>query len=203
MKEEEEETYGVREPAGSYNYINEEEYLESERAALDKHEYYRGKIFAMSEIPLRHNFIFTNVLGLLAPLLKSRACFPYGSDFRLHIPKNTLYTYPDITIVCGELKMKDDGEKDNLLNPSVIIEILSKSTRKYDRGLKFTLYKDIDSFSEYILIDSMAVSVEQFIRNDDNSWHLSEYKLAGEQFTIKKVNITLPISDVYERTGLL
>ncbi len=100
---------------------------------------------------------------------------PFGSDLRIHIPKNTLYTYPDISIICGEMECTDD-HFDTATNPSVIIELLSKSTRNYDKGGKFTLYRDIDTLQEYILIDTEAIYVEKHIRNEDNSWQLTEFK---------------------------
>ncbi len=188
----------VKEPAPKYDRFTAEEYLEMEREALDKHEYYQGEIFAMSGASIPHNFIFSNVFGDLCIKLKGKSCRPFGSDFRVHIPKNTLFTYPDITIVCGKEEVVDDDVSDNLLNPSVTIELLSKSTRNYDKGKKFTLYQDIDSFKEYILIDTEKVHVERYIRNADNSWSLSEYKNIEDSFTIATVNITVQLKDVYE-----
>lgn len=188
----------VKEPALKYNYISPEYYLEEERKALEKHEYYQGEVFAMSGASPEHNFISTNVLVDIGNKLKGKNCRPFGSDFRVHIPKNTFYTYPDITIVCGKTELADDDVKDNLLNPSVIIELLSKSTRNYDKGQKFTLYRDIDSLQEYILIDTEKIHVEKHIRNADNSWLLTEFKTIEESFTINTVNITIQLKDVYE-----
>ncbi|MFZ1525877.1 MAG: Uma2 family endonuclease, partial [Saprospiraceae bacterium] len=125
-------------------YFTPEQYLESERLALEKHEFYLGEIFAMSGASFRHNQIFKNTYGNLFNKLKGKPCQPYGSDLRIHIPNNSLYTYPDISIICGKPEMTDTV-KDTITNPSVIIEILSKSTYDYDKGQKFTLYRDIDS----------------------------------------------------------
>lgn len=203
MKEEEEDINEVREAAVSYRRMNEEAYLEWESTSTNKHEYYRGEVFAMAGASTAHLHISSNVLIMLGMQLKGKDCFPFGSDLRVHIPKNTLYTYPDITIVCNEMETINDGECDNLLNPSVIIEILSKSTRKYDQGLKFNLYKDIASLQEYILIDSEKVAVQQFIRDEHNNWALTRYQSPEDSFTVKQVNATLSISGVYERTRLL
>ena len=137
----------VNEPVLKYNYISPEEYLAGERAALDKHEYYQGEVFAMSGASLKHNMIFSNLFTDIGSKLKGKSCRPYGSDLRIHIPKNTLYTYPDITIICGAAELTDN-EFDTATNPSVIIELLSQSTRNYDKGEKFTLYRDIDSLNE-------------------------------------------------------
>ncbi|MBK7638269.1 MAG: Uma2 family endonuclease [Saprospiraceae bacterium] len=155
-------------------YITPEQYLESERLALEKHEFYLGEIFAMSGASFRHNQIFKNTYIKLGTKLAGKSCQPYGSDLRIHIPNNSLYTYPDISIICGKPEMTDTV-KDTITNPSVIIEILSKSTYDYDKGQKFTLYRDIDSLREYILIDSMSIRVEHYFKNEDSSWTLKYY----------------------------
>ncbi|MEO6733360.1 MAG: Uma2 family endonuclease [Ferruginibacter sp.] len=179
------------------NYISEQEYLEAERKALEKHEYYKGEIFAMSGASFLHNKIFSNLFGGLASKLKGKSCVPYGSDLRIHIPSNSLYTYPDISIICGEIEPTDD-QFDTATNPSVIVEILSPSTKDYDKGSKFTLYRNIETLKEYILVDSTSISVEKFIRNPDNSWVLTEYKLLTDIFVISTVDITITLSDIYE-----
>jgi Uma2 family endonuclease len=178
-------------------HITEKEYLETERLALEKHEYYKGEIFAMSGASIAHNKIFSNTFLEIGTKLKGKKCQPFGSDLRIHIPKNTLFTYPDISIVCGETETTDD-KFDTITNPSVIIEILSPSTRNYDKGEKFTLYREIDSLQEYILIDSERIMVEKFIRNSDNSWQLTEYKSIDLSFSITTVAIEMPLLDIYE-----
>ena len=158
----------VKEPALKYSHASPAEYLERERTASEKHEYYLGEVFAMSGASLAHNKIFSNLFGYIAGKLKGKSCRPYGSDLRIHIPKNTLFTYPDITIICGEPILTDD-KFDTATNPSIIIELLSTSTRNYDKGEKFTLYRDIESLQEYILVDTEKVYVEKHLRNEDNS----------------------------------
>ena len=187
----------VKEPAPKYNYISPEHYLEMERASDTKHEYYKGEVFAMSGASLPHNDIFHNVYGALTFFLKGKGCKPYGSDLRIHIPKDSLYTYPDISIICGKPQTTDIF-RDNIINPSVIIEILSKSTKDYDRGSKFTLYRSINTLKEYILIDSTSISVEIFTRQEDNSWRLTEFKQQSDNFTITTINLTLYLKDIYE-----
>ena len=189
----------VNEPALKYNYISPEEYLEAERAGTQKHEYYRGEVFAMSGASIAHNIIFSNVFGELCVKMKNRECKPLGSDLRVHIPGNTLYTYPDIAIICGKEQLEDT---DNLLNPCVIIELLSKSTGNYDKGQKFTLYRDIISLQEYILIDTEKMHIEKHIRNTDNSWLLTEYKNMEDSFFINIVDITIQLKDVYADLSL-
>lgn len=186
----------LNEPALQYNYISAEEYLERETQSNEKHEYYRGEIFAMSGASLPHNDIFSNLFVDIGHQLKGKNCKPYGSDLRIHIPKNTLYTYPDISIICGGTDLSD-ATFDTATNPSVIIELLSKTTRNYDKGEKFTLYRDIDSLKEYILVDTEKVYVEKHIRNTDNSWQLTDYRSLENSFTIDTVQLTLSLKDIY------
>ena len=187
----------VNEPALKYKYISPEEYLAEERAALDKHEYYQGEVFAMSGASLKHNVIFSNLFTDIGSKLKGKGCRPYGSDLRIHIPKNTLYTYPVISIICGEADLTDK-EFDTATNPSVIIELLSKSTRNYDKGEKFTLYRDIDTLKEYLLVDTEKIYVEKHIRNADGSWQLTDYKSLENSFTIDSLQINILLTDIYE-----
>lgn len=121
----------VKEPLPAYNKdrYTIEEYLEMENTATEKHEYYKGEIFAMSGAKLRHNIIATNLLVALGVKLSGKPCRPFGSDMRIHIPKNTLFTYPDISVVCGEVESRNNDEM-NVLNPTLIIEVLSPSTKK-------------------------------------------------------------------------
>ena len=183
------------------NYISQEEYLDAERLATNKHEYYKGEIFAISGARIAHNMIFKNTFVDIANKLKGKKCQPFGSDLRIHIPSNTLYTYPDISIICGEIDTLDDTF-DTATNPSVIIEILSESTRNYDKGGKFTLYRAIESLQEYILIDSESVMVEKFIRNADNSWQLTEYITLEQKFSIATLAIELQLADIYNNVKL-
>ena len=178
-------------------YFTESEYLALERAAQEKHEYYKGEIFAMSGTSFKHNVIQMNLLVLLGVYLENKSCTPFGSDLRVHIPKNSLYTYPDVLIVCDEPKFVDD-EFDSLINPAVIIEILSPSTANYDRGAKFDLYREIDSLKEYILIDSTKVHLVHYAKNADNTWTLSETKNVEDQFSIPLVQFQATLARIYK-----
>jgi len=190
---------GVREPIVAYGKKNFsiEEYLEFERASIEKHEYYQGEIFAMSGAGNMHNLIFSNVFGDLAYRLKGKACKPFGSDMRVHIPENTLFTYPDISIFCKDLTVQG-FDNDNFTEPSAIIEILSPSTKNYDRGDKFKLYRDIPTLKEYILIDSETISVEAFRLNEHNHWELEEYKKPDDILSIQTVQVSLLLSEIYD-----
>ena len=177
-------------------YIGEPEYLAFERESQERHEYYKGEIFAMSGASFKHNIIEDNVRGTLYSYLKGKKCRSFGSNLRIHIPKNTLYTYPDILIVCDEPKFIDN-EVDTLLNPAVIIEILSPSTANYDRGAKFDLYREIESLKEYILIDSSTIHFVHYVKNPDSTWTLSESKDVNAPFYITTIGLQISLSHVY------
>jgi Uma2 family endonuclease len=202
----------VNEPIVAYgkNKFTVEEYLQMEKAATERHEYYQGEIFrmqghgellAMSGASPRHNILFTNIFTALAIRLKGKTCQPYGPDLRIHIPQNTLYTYPDITIYCGEFKSAEEDE-DSFVEPTVIIEILSPSTRNYDRGEKFMLYRDIPTLKEYMLADTKSVRVEIFRVNSNGHWELEEYKSLQDQLLLSSVQLSIPLSEIYQRTKL-
>jgi Uma2 family endonuclease len=177
-------------------FVTTKEFLDSERLATEKHEYFRGEIFAMSGASIIHNRIFSNTFGDLAFKLRGKKCQPFGSDLRIHIPKNTLFTYPDMSIICGEIETTDD-KFDTITNPSVIIEILSPSTRDYDMGQKFSLYREIESLKEYIMIDSEKICVTKYFKNLDNSWLMTEYKSIASTFIISTIDLEIKLSDVY------
>ena len=188
----------VNEPVVAYQkrHYTVEEYLEMEKASTEKHEYFQGEIFAMSGAGFNHNLIFSNVFGVLAHKLKGSKCIPFGSDMRMNIPENTLFTYPDISIYCNEIKHLNEDE-DTILQPTVIIEILSPSTKNYDRGKKFTLYKDIPSLKEYIMIDSESVSVEAYYIDEEKNWALNQQKELSEALTFVSMGFDVALSDIY------
>jgi Uma2 family endonuclease len=193
----------VNEPAVAYGKqkYTIEEYLQMERASDEKHEYYKGEIFAMAGASNRHNVIFSNVFGELFSRLRNSPCRPYGSDQRIHIPENTLFTYPDISIICGSI-IASDKDEDTATRPIVIIEILSKATRNYDRGEKFRLYRAIPTLREYMLVDSDNVWVEIFRINDHGHWELEEYKTLQETVLLPAINVSLKMEEIYSGTLL-
>lgn len=177
--------------------VSSEQYLENERQTQEKHEYYLGEVFAMGGASFQHNQIFKNTFIALGSKLAGKLCQPYGSDLRIHIPSNSLYTYPDISVICGKPELAD-AIHDTITNPSLIIEILSKSTYDYDKGQKFTLYRDIASLREYILIDSMTVRVEHYSKNEDGSWKLRDYRTIEGEINIATIGEDLLLSDIYK-----
>ena len=194
----------LNEPAVAYQkqYITEEEYLALEEKALEKHEYYQGEIFLMSGTKVSHNTISVNLVRDIAVHLKGKPCKPFHSDQRVYIEKNGLFTYPDIFIVCGKTETRKNDDW-NVLNPAVIIEILSPSTKTYDRGDKFKLYRDLPTLKEYLLVDSGAIGVEAFFINKTNHWELKEYRNITDALWIETIQLSIPLTDVYEGTDLI
>jgi len=137
----------------------------------------------------------------LASWLKDKPCQPFGSEMRVHIPENTLYTYPDISVFCGDL-MDMSEEDDNAVGPSVLIQILSPSINNYDRGVKFELYRDIPTLKEYILIDSEAVGIEVWRLNEQNRWKLEQYKYLKSILEIQTVAFASSLEEIYKGTHL-
>ncbi len=178
-------------------YVTEKEYLEFERSALDKHEYYQGEIFAISGASYKHNFLESNLRGALHNFLKGKRCREFGGNLRVHIPVNTLYTYPDILVICDEPNFIND-EFDTITNPSIIIEILSPSTANYDRGAKFELYRDISTLNEYVLVDSKEKHVVVYAKNNDNTWTLSETKNVNNAITLPSINFNITLAEIYD-----
>lgn len=173
-----------------------EEYLALERSSDIKHEYYRGEIFAMSGASLPHNRIQMNFIGETHNFLKGKSCDVFGSDLRVSIPENGLYTYPDAVIVCGGPQLADK-EMDALLNPVAIVEVLSKSTQSYDRGDKFALYRAIPSLKEYILIGSENIGVEHYTKQENSTWVLKELKQLSDTLHITAIDFPLPLAELY------
>ncbi len=193
----------VRESAHAYQkgFYTIPEFLEMENAATEKHEYYKGEIFAMSGAGTRHNIISVNLIASLVIALKGKGCRPYGSDMRVHIPENTLFTYPDVSVICGEVKtIKEDTN--TVSRPTVIFEILSPSTSNYDRGIKFMLYRAIPSLKDYILVDSQSVHVEHFAINKEGLWQLEEYNKLQQEVIIESLKVRLSLKEVYEDAQL-
>ena len=183
------------------SYYTPQEYLRLERDADYKSEYFKGEIFAMAWASENHNMISRRVSGALYNNLQGKKCTHYSADMKLHIPANTLYTYPDLMVVCGD-KQFVDGEKDIIMNPVIIIEILSKNTEAYDRGGKFALYRSIPSLREYVMISSLTIRAEVMRKeNDSPFWFLADEadSLDGSIY-VKNIDLTLSLSDIYEET---
>ncbi len=193
----------INEPAIAYGKgkYSIEEYLELENAATEKHEYYRGEIFAMSGNKSQHNIVVRNLLTNLTNWLDGKPCQPFGSDARVHVEKNTLFTYPDVSVFCGGLESLNNDDF-NFLNPTIIFEVLSDSTRDYNRNAKFKLYRDIPTLKEYVLVEPETISIEAFRINDSGFWELREYEDMQQSIKLRTIGVTLALKEIYKNTKL-
>lgn len=184
--------------AEPHRRVSIEDYLAAERRAETKSEYLDGEVFAMTGASRSHNLIVWNLSAVLHGQLKARGCEAYVGDMRVLIPSAGLYTYPDITVACGEPRF-EDGELDTLLNPTLLIEVLSPSTEGYDRGKKSAHYRTLDSLREYVLIAQDEARVELFARQDDGHWLLSEAAGLDGTILLASIGCELRLADVYDR----
>jgi phenylacetic acid degradation protein len=173
-----------------------EDYQELEGASNLRHEYYKGTIFAMAGASSDHNRIIFNLSLLLGIMLRGSTCEVFPGDQRVHVEANSLFTYPDLTIVCGAPVFYMDDNM-NLTNPAVIIEVLSPSTNKYDRGDKFKLYQSLPSLREYILVDSRSVLVEQFYKDRSAEWVSRKYDQLTDNVTVETVGAGLLLAEIF------
>jgi Uma2 family endonuclease len=180
------------------SFLTPEEYLEIERKAEFKSEYYKGEMFAMAGASSWHAWIVTNISAELRQQLKGRPCRVSSNDLRLRVLPSGLYTYPDLMVVCGEPQYAD-GRNDTVLNPVVIIEVLSESTRDYDRGQKFQFYRALPSLREYLTVAQDTPHIEQWTRKDDNHGILSEYNDLNQSVQLSSIDCVLALSEVYDK----
>jgi Uma2 family endonuclease len=177
-----------------------EEYLAIEREAEFKNEYLDGEIIAMVGASEPHNLIVVNLVTELANQLKRRPCKIYASDMRVDLRERYLFAYPDVVVVCGDASFRI-GEMDNLLNPTLIIEVLSKSTEGYDRGMKFIKYRRIESLQEYLLVAQDEPRIEQYIRQPSKEWLLSEFNGLDTIAYLPSIECHLTFKEVYDKVG--
>ena len=182
-------------------YPKPEEYLAFERKAEYKNEYIDGEVVAMTGASRRHNLITINLGREISQQLKGRACEAYASDMRVRIPSKRMYTYPDVVVVCDEPQFEDDG-LDTLLNPTVIIEVLSESTERYDRFNKFAFYRTIEPLAEYVLVAQHEYRVEQYTKQPDGRWLLSDHRSLEDVVELASIQCTLTLREVYEKVIL-
>jgi Uma2 family endonuclease len=175
-----------------------EEYLELEIPSVDKHEYIDGEIRLMSGGMPNHNRIIGNLFAALNFAFKGKPYEAFVTDQRLWIPRKRIYTYPDILIVKGELELQE-GRKDTLTNPLAIIEVLSKSTQNYDKGDKFTAYRSIPSFQEYILVDQYSMHVEHYVKTEQRKWIFQEYDEVDNALAFASLPFEILLTDLYDK----
>lgn len=176
--------------------ISPHDYLAMEINSTEKHEYFDGEVFSMAGAREVHNRIVANTISEIHMFLKGKDCSVYPSDLRVCTPLSDAYMYPDISIICGDIKMEDD-KVDTVTNPSVIIEVMGATTKNTDRGHKFFRYLQIPSLKEYILINSMQYGIEVMRKRDNDNWHISKTTDKTSSLFIETIGLTLPLTDIY------
>jgi Uma2 family endonuclease len=179
-------------------YLTPEEYLALERQAEDKSEYFNGVAYAMSGASLNHNKIVANVIGELVQQLKGRPCSVLPSDMKVRMPDSRKFFYPDVSVVCGEPQFHDE-RTDVLLNPALIIEVLSESTEAFDRGKKFQAYQQLESLKEYLLISQDKNVIEQYARQTKEVWNYTATVGLESSLSLPSIEYALSLSNVYDK----
>ncbi len=179
-------------------FVSEAEYLELERESDIKHEYFQGEMLAMAGASFDHAVIVGNIITALNIQLRERPCLVFPSELRLKISPLGFYAYPDIIVVCGQPEYTED-KPPSLLNPTLIIEILSVSTEQYDRGKKFQRYWALESLQEYVLVAQDAPSIERFLRQANGDWLYTAAVGLGATLELASIQCSLALQDVYTK----
>lgn len=183
------------------NRFTPAEYLAMEEVASYKSEYHRGEIFALAGGTWDHSVITSNLNRALGNLLARTTCTVVNGDLRIHVKNEDLYTYPDVAVVCGKPRFLE-RRKDTILNPIVIVEVLSLSTREYDRSGKFAMYKSVPSLQGFLLVDAERAFIECF-RRHETGWIISTFEGLDAACQIEALDCEIPLSDIYEKVTWL
>jgi len=175
-----------------------EEYLEFEVNSENRHEFINGEIVLMTGGTPNHNQIALNLSGALNFALKRQPYRVFVTDQRLWIPRKRIYTYPDVMVVQGELQLQE-GRRDTITNPLIIAEVLSESTRSYDKDAKFAAYRTIPSFQEYLLIDQYTMHIEHYFKTERKRWIFYEYDDADEILSLNSFSFQITLADIYDK----
>ena len=185
----------------AFDYITPAEYLEIEIRATEKHEYFDGRIYAMAGANLNHNFIVSNLSRKIGIFLDGKTCDLFGSHLRITTTSFDSYMYPDLSIICNDVEVQENSF-DTVTNPSVIIEVMSPSTKGYDMAFKFHYYKHIPSLKEYILVDATRCFVQINKRKDVNAWDDAvNMEQMESSLTIHAIGMELPLGDIYRKVS--
>lgn len=176
------------------------DYLKIESSGDKRYEFYDGELFEVEDASIDHGRISMNTSSSIAPHLENCKCEIFAANLKVHVKTNSLTSYPDLIIICGEIETLK-GYKDIVTNPAVLFEVVSPSTGDYDHGKKFQLYRALPSLQEYILISSMKILVEKFTKQKNGFWTLIEHKSLQDQFTIESCNVNLFLASVYRNVS--
>lgn len=189
-------------------YVSPEEYLRREAEAVEKHEYFAGEIRAMGEVHAMagartaHNILCYRLGGILFPQLDARGCTGFSSDQRVQVLNASSYLYPDFSALCGKPEVNEQKNPENLLNPTLLVEVLSASTAGADRGEKFMLYRQLPSLRQYLMLDSQAIHAELYTRQDNDHWLFSETRDLAAVLDLGSVGAQLPLARLYQGVPL-
>lgn len=178
--------------------VSTSDYLHQERQAEAKHEYIQGQIYAMAGASREHNQLVFNLAGLLHAQLRNKPCSAYVANMCVRTRPNEAYFYPDLTMVCGAMQF-EDAHSNTLINPTLIIEVLSPTTEGYDRGAKFAHYRRLASLQQYVLVAQDRLSIECYTRHAPDQWLLSEVTELEQILTLGSIGCTLTLKEVYEK----
>jgi Uma2 family endonuclease len=175
-----------------------EEYFVLERSSHERYEYWNGEVFCMSGVSENHALIETNLITLLNNKLRGRGCRVFPANMRIKVPSLPPYRYADLSALCGRPIFEKIGGVDVLMNPTLIVEVLSESTEAYDRGDKFTYYKSIPSFREYLLVAQHRSHITQYVKQDDGSWRYGEVNEMSARLYLPSVDCGLELHEIYQ-----
>ncbi|WP_046247074.1 Uma2 family endonuclease [Hymenobacter terrenus] len=178
-------------------YISPEDYLLLERDAEHKHEYIAGKIVAMAGAGYNHNRICANLMGELHSQLRGKSCAVVGSDQRLQILNSSAFVYPHLTVVCGKPEFNEDKKLDTLLNPTLLVEVLSPTISQYDRSDKFIFYRQIPSLRQYLTLDAQSVYAELYSLDELSRWVLTETRDLATVLNLSSIGCQVSLAEVY------
>ena len=179
------------------DFVSPEDYLRLEREAESRHEYVEGKIIAMAGAGYAHNLICANLTGELYSQLRGKSCSAVGSDQRLQIMSGSAFVYPDLTVVCGPPEFNEERKPDTLLNPTLLVEVLSPTTSQYDRSDKFMLYRQVPSLRQYLTLDSCSVHAELYTLAEPGRWVLTETRDLSAVLDLSGIACQVPLAEVY------
>ena len=182
-------------------FVTPAEYVARERQSEFKSEYLNGEVFAMTGASRKHNLVTGNAFASLREQLKNGPCEIYVSDMRVKVAASAFYTYPDVVVVCDEPQFEDE-EVDTLVNPTLLIEVLSTSTERYDRIAKTSCYRTLDSLQEHLLVAQHEIRIEQYVRQSHGEWAQYEYGSLDRVVELKSIDCLLPLRDVYDKVQI-
>jgi Uma2 family endonuclease len=189
-------------PVRSSRRLTPAEYTALERGSEQKHEYLRGEVFAMAGASPKHNLVSGNLIRALGERLRGRRCAVMPSDQHVYIETTGLGTYPDVTVLCGPANYSREFPQ-SLVNPSILVEVLSPSTEAYDRGAKFDHYAKIASLGEYVLVATDRFAVDHYLREAGGTWRLTTSRGLGASLRLPSVDATVPLAEIYENIDLV